>query len=394
MSAAWPWPKNQRPRPIFPIFHRPFPLSVASPRHLPLISQSFSSSQPRSPPHPNTQDSPSPDTVPQSHFQHHLLLLSQKTRGSSPPFPPWLLTTTHRPSAPSTDRSHPPTATPLARENPEKPSLSSPSSLQKERNPPDTSLLQFSPLSRRPPSSWICFSPETSRPLIFSLGFAKQTGEHRTNLSLPRPRPPSSPASQPPADPALSSLGLDNPFSWTSRQLVKTRQPPTLLHRFNPRSRSGPWTNGRICHQHGETNREEEGRPRTDLKKGVNCLLCFWFFFFVTAGIRRKKGRSWYSPPALWISRRRVDPPAASVGGEWRRRAATVPRPETFQHCSGLLCNSCRFFGFLFCNFWIVFDLFWIFVICFTCRKRMCKKKKKKRGVCLYFLFMLLNYKN
>jgi hypothetical protein len=40
----------------------------------------------------------------------------------------------------------------------------------------------------------------------------------------------------------------------------------------------------------------------------------------------KREGSHYESPHALWISRRRVSPRAASYGGAWKRRAATAPQ--------------------------------------------------------------------
>jgi len=144
---------------------------------------------------------------------------------SSPPLP-WQSKQSSRPSAPSCSLlnreplffctqnfpfpqpvfSQTATALPLAKK-PE--ALLSATTIQPPTDPQDSP--DSLPQPRSPSlSSW------TSGQLV----------ERRQNLKLP--------ATHKPGDPALSSLGLNSPFSWTSRQLVKTRQSRTLLHRFNP----------------------------------------------------------------------------------------------------------------------------------------------------------------
>jgi hypothetical protein len=87
-------------------------------------------------------------------------------------------------------------------------------------------------------------------------------------------------------------------------------------------------------------------------------MFCRWLKDPPPAG----KGRGEEAEPdsllPVLFSRWRVKPRAASGGGAWRGRAATVQVPRRCsQHCSG---GSQKVFGFgvYFCNFWIVFDLF------------------------------------
>jgi hypothetical protein len=53
---------------------------------------------------------------------------------------------------------------------------------------------------------------------------------------------------------------------------------------------------------------------------------------------------------------------------------------KAVQHCSrGFLCVFVVTFRWCVYLDIIVFDLFWIFVICFTCKNCVCKKQNKKR---------------
>jgi hypothetical protein len=116
---------------------------------------------------------------------------------------------------------------------------------------------------------------------------------------------------------------------------------------------------------------KEEKSVWKQRKKSYNRLACCVFCCFAgNGGAYRRRGKEQGRKP-LWISAtarispRRVNARAASGGGPWRRRAATIPQsqrmPRILQHCSrSFFCN----FQMLVCIFRLLaFYLFWTFDI-------------------------------
>jgi hypothetical protein len=109
----------------------------------------------------------------------------------------------------------------------------------------------------------------------------------------------------------------------------------------------------------------------------------------LTTGRKVKRGQAIPDHPVLWsFLRRRVNPHAASDGGAWEPRAATVlALLEVF------LCNSWIFRG-LFCNFWIVYYVvrfvlnLWFFV---SCKNNVWVEHSKSDVCACFFVVVIFN---
>jgi hypothetical protein len=142
---------------------------------------------------------------------------------------------------------------------------------------------------------------------------------------------------------------------------------------------------------------EPGGRRKTEnrSKKRSQLLVVFLIFFFLSPpaleGRRDEAGTApllsgfhggaWTHPPPVSVASGGDAPPLFRA----QKPSSTVPAFSAI---------PVDFLGFYFVTFelYLIYFEFLLFVL--HVEKGCVRKKKKKRGVCLYFLFMLLNYKN
>ena len=109
------------------------------------------------------------------------------------------------------------------------------------------------------------------------------------------------------------------------QQPSSTRRPTTSL------SHRRPLETERRGKRKEKRSEERSISENSERKAETDLLVAFLGVLQVTALLIadmrvKREGSHYKSPHALWISRRRVNPRAASCGGVWRRRAVTAPQ--------------------------------------------------------------------